>query len=456
MGNDKLKSDEKRSFTVFDAHPDLRESRSLVCPLGRETAYEYIHPSGARLIYVHKECAASFCAVSVPYGGDATHISSFREQKAFSYAGCAHFAEHMLFTGKGGRLERFLALGADANAYTTPSSTVYSFTCDEREGTMNAFTELMRMVLSPTFDEGQTEKEREIILRELSEDDDIFSEGRKRLTGLLFSRGSVRRDVGGAPKYVKRITPEMLRKVYAAAYIPSDFCFTLVSNIGAANARAIFESNLLGVKYEEGAKYLYCRSIPKKGKVSEVFRHKSGSRVLFAALALNTYAENGHSYAERYVYTALLESMIFDRTEPLYLALCSKANGIYGEFVSDTEHRREDSIISANLMCEDPVETGEKLRWLFGSLCRSGELFVFANFEAKRRAMTADYLSILESPSELSLSLAEYAREGDDFFGVADAITDITKEKFKAWAEHALEGAELVTVSAVGDTDKNA
>lgn len=439
--------------TYFDHNTSAEPKLIHTCPITGEQMYEFVHPCGAKLIYIHKDVSLSAGAVSIPYGGDDTHISIERGRRVMSLSGCAHFAEHMLFTGKGGRLERFLSMGADANAFTSPTSTVYCFTSGTEKGTINAFSELMKMVLKPEFDEGQTEKEREIILRELEEDDDVFFEGRRRLTRMLWSRGSIRRDPGGSAKYVRRITNEMLRAVYEGAYRTSDLVFALVSNIGVANARGIFELNLLGLPYPGKVIHSYCRNIPGEKKRRDEFSHESGSTVFFCGLSPNlsvsdTAIDDGKRYARHYVYTALLESMLFDRTEPLYLRLSESVSGIYGEFVSDAELRHGECILSANLMCEDPEEVADGFVRIFEELRQSGELFEFENFESKRRTLAADYLSLLESPSEMSLSLCEYAHEGESFFGAAEIIMGIDKETFVGWAKEAVGNAEPVIALA--------
>ncbi len=444
------RDDSTKMRSYFDFYPNTKDREELKCPITGESIYEYIHPSGAKLVYVHKKGCLSSAAAALSYGGDDTHVASEAGTNILSFAGCAHFAEHMMFTGRGGRLERFLSFGADANAYTTPTATVYSFTSETEEGTISAFSELIKMLTHPEFDENQVEKEREIILSELMEDDDVFYDGRKKLVSLLWSRGSVRRDAGGAAKYVRRINADMLRGVYAAAYIPSELVFTLVSGIGFATARAILDTHLLGTPYMPPARHTYCGNIKREGEKRATFSHASGSNVMFVGLSPNTLVDGTeHLYAKRYVYTALLESMLFDRTEPLYLALSRQCEGIYGEFVSDAELRREECILTANLMCEQPSAAADKLLELYTGMLSDGTLFEFKNFENKRRAMAADYLSVIESPAELSLSLAEYKREGDTFVGVAEILINMKKEEFIEWARRALSEKELVFALAV-------
>ena len=362
----------------------------------------------------------------------------------------------MLFTGKGGRLERFIALGADANAYTSSEATAYCFTSATREGTVNGFSELMKMVIKPEFDPEQTEKEREIILRELEEDDDVFYEGRKRVIEMLFSRGCIRRDPGGNAKNVKRITREMLQGIYDVAYKPGEFVFTLISGVGLRDARGVFETNLLGEKYVGKVVHSYRRNIPCNDRRLEAFEHESGTVAFFCGISvdisglMNRLTEKKHAHA--YVYTSMLNSMLLDRSEPLFGRLACEVEGIYGEFVSDTEILAGDCVITANLMCDDPVSVANGFERIFHELYESGELFRFESFESKRRVLCADYLTVLESPSEAAIAISEYAQRGECFFDTVEVIQSLETDTFRAFAKEALKEARVVFALS---TEKN-
>lgn len=431
----------------FFYNPDAEPSRIYTCPLTGERLYEFTSPCGARLYYMHKDVHLSAGVASIPYGGADDHVSTKMGRRVMSLAGCAHFAEHMLFTGKGGRLERFIALGADANAYTSSESTAYCFTSGTSEGTVNGFSELMKMVIRPEFDPSQTEKEREIILRELSEDDDVFYEGRRRVIEMLFSRGCIRRDPGGSAKYVNRITNEMLSGIYDVAYKPGEFVFTLISNVGLGNARGVFETNLLGEKYVGKVVHSYRRNLPSYDRKLEELEHESGTVAFFCGIATDVSrifeSEEKKKHACAYVFTSMLNSMLLDRSEPLYQRLVSEACGIYGEFVSDTEIRGNDCVITANLMCEDPVAVAEAFERIFNEMRESGELFEFSSFESKRRVLAADYLTVLESPTEAAIAISEYAQKGECFFDTIEIIQSLDIDSFRKLARAVLSDARI-------------
>ena len=455
----RARASEKRENDYFTYHPEAEPSRVYTCPLTGEKLYEFTSPCGARLYYMQKDVNLSAGVASVPYGGADDHVSTKMGRRVVSLAGCAHFAEHMLFTGKGGRLERFIALGAEANAYTSAESTAYCFTSGTREGTVNGFSELMKMVIRPEFDPTQTEKEREIILRELSEDDDVFYEGRKRIIEMLFSRGCIRRDPGGSAKYVKQITNEMLQGIYDVAYKPGEFVFTLISNVGIGDARGVFETNLLGEKYTGRVIHSYRRSIPCTDRRFEEISHASGTVAFFCGIAFDVSClgrvapEKRHAVS--YVYTSMLNSMLLDRSEPLYLRLVREIGGVYGEFVSDTEVRDDVCVITANLICEDPTAVAEAFERIFTEMKESGELFEFSSFESKRRVLAADYLTVLESPTEAAIAISEYAQRGECFFDTIEIIRSLDADSFRELAKEALTGVRIAYAASTPKKVKN-
>ena len=127
----------------------IKESDMIITddPLSGERVYEYIHKSGTRMLAVDTDTSISAAAVSLPFGGgiSGVDVEGFRTFPAFP--GIAHFAEHMIFTG--GRLDRFCALGADANAETSMTGTTYYITAGDKF--LYALGDLSNMVFNPKF-----------------------------------------------------------------------------------------------------------------------------------------------------------------------------------------------------------------------------------------------------------------------------------------------------------------
>ena len=144
----------------------------------------------------------------------------------------------------------------------------------------------------------------------------------------------------------------------------------------------------------------------------------------------------------------MLNAMLFDRSEPFFERLVCEAGGIFGEFVSDTEIRGGECLMTANLMCEDPVAVARAFEELLCEMRESEELFSFEHFESKRRILCADYLSVLESPTEAAIAISEYAQRGECFFDTVKIIQELDPEEFRAFAKKALADAATAYAAA--------
>ena len=88
-------------------------------------------------------------------------------EEVFIPDGVAHFLEHKMFEQPNGTnsLDTLMALGVDANAYTTNDHTAYLFECTDHFE--EALAELMDYVQHPYFTDENVEKEKGIIGQEI-------------------------------------------------------------------------------------------------------------------------------------------------------------------------------------------------------------------------------------------------------------------------------------------------
>ena len=103
---------------------------------------------------------------------DNRFIMPKTNEEVFIPDGVAHFLEHKMFEQPDGTnsLDTLMALGLDANAYTTNNHTAYLFECTNNfyEG----LDELMDYVQHPYFTDENVEKEKGIIGQEIKMYDD--------------------------------------------------------------------------------------------------------------------------------------------------------------------------------------------------------------------------------------------------------------------------------------------
>lgn len=165
-----------------------------------------------------------FVEYGVKYGAKIDEfISSYTGKKTKMPYGVAHFLEHKMFEQEDGvdPFSYFSKSGTDANA-----STGYSVTSYTIEGTNNLednLNYLLDYVNSPYFTFENVEKEKGIIIEELNmykdQPENILYEKSNKA---LFKKHPMRRDVGGTPSSVRKITKDILYECYDTFYNPNN------------------------------------------------------------------------------------------------------------------------------------------------------------------------------------------------------------------------------------------
>lgn len=192
----------------------------------------YTHRTGFRLVLLPRPgYARRFGSVCVPYG--SIH-GEWQDARGFASlpAGTAHYLEHCVFSKEAEEslLLRLAALGAEANAYTSHTHTMYYFTAVE--GFEEALFAYFDAVTAPILDQARVEAERGIILSEIDMyADDPDSRAYTTLLESMYSRHPVRIDIAGTTESVARITAADLQRVADHFYRPSSLMVTVVGDV---------------------------------------------------------------------------------------------------------------------------------------------------------------------------------------------------------------------------------
>jgi len=141
--------------------------------------------------------------------------------------GLSHFLEHMFFKGTESRsardiVEAFDDVGGELNAYTAKEYTCY-FAKVMDEHLPLAVEVLSDMLSRPLFSEEDLEREKQIVLEEISlyEDapDEIIHD---KLAGTIWPHHPLGRPILGSRESITGITVETCRQFYAAHYCPEN------------------------------------------------------------------------------------------------------------------------------------------------------------------------------------------------------------------------------------------
>ena len=158
-------------------------------------------------------------------------------------AGLSHYVEHMVFKGtptrKPGEIARAIqALGGQINAYTSLDRTVFHTDVPARHW-RDALAILADAVINPSFPAEECEKEKAVILRELSMgNDDPDRELNELLWRTAYVLHPYRHPVIGYKDVFERMTRDDLVASYRRRYTPDNMVAVVVGDIPAAEAEA--------------------------------------------------------------------------------------------------------------------------------------------------------------------------------------------------------------------------
>ncbi len=172
--------------------------------------------------------------------------------------GVAHFLEHKMFEQESGvdALYSMMALGLNANAYTTSDHTAYLFECTDHfyEG----LDILMDYVQHPYFTKENVKKEQGIIGQEIMMyDDDPIWQCYINAMKCLYKNSPIRIDTAGTIETISHITPEILYDCYNTFYNPSNMVLVVCGDFEPENLLEEIKKRLLPIAKNPEIKRIY-------------------------------------------------------------------------------------------------------------------------------------------------------------------------------------------------------
>ena len=199
------------------------------------------------------------CAIVVSYGSNdlSFYINDKKSDIYVSEKGTAHFIEHKLFSKPDYDIfSIFTKQGADVNAFTDFSKTVYYFNC------INNFYEnvetLIYMIKNPYFTNENVESEKKIISQEINMYDDnpdwrVYYE----MLNLMYKNHNIKYQIAGTNNTIQKIDDNMLYKCYNSFYIPKNMNIVCVGDFDVNNLYNFINRKFLNFNNDVNVKSLY-------------------------------------------------------------------------------------------------------------------------------------------------------------------------------------------------------
>ncbi len=334
---------------------------------------------------------------------------SIHEQE-FLGAGLSHYIEHMIFKGTPtrpvGQITREINdAGGHVNAYTSFDRTVF-FADMPAPSWKVGFDVLSDAVMNADFPEAEWQREREVVLREVS----MGKDNPDRVIGELLWRTAYlihpyRFPVIGLPALLKQVTREDLLAFFQRNYVPDKMIVVVAGDFATADAEAAIRAKFEGFNRRPNAPIVLptepaqvtSRSVREEGayevtRLMMTWHTVPLSHPDTAALdMIASIAGNGRS--SRLVRNILERKQLVDGISAF--SYSPKEAGLFG--IEATFSPEKESEVLAAIDAE--VKT-----WL-------AEPFTKAELEKARRSMIQQSLSPLQTASGQATSLAS-----DEFY----------------------------------------
>ena len=373
----------------------------------------------------YRKCVACF---GTDFGG-ADRRYRLNGESYMTPAGTAHYLEHKLFDmPDGNALAALNASGADPNAYTSESCTMYHFECTQDFDT-NLRT-LLRFVSTPYFTQESVDKERGIIAQEIRMGDD--SPGQKLyddLFGCLYHTHPLRDSIAGTVESIADITPQTLYDCHAVFYRPSNMMLTAV---GPVEPEAVLRAaeELLPSDWSEKPGKDYGGPEPPLPLKTRSERRMEVARPLFLLGCRAEDSGRGEDFYRRQLLARTALQCLAGRTTPFFSRLY--AEGLLNlSFDADAEFLLGQRLLTFSGETDEPERVYDALRTELDRVGRDG--IDPALFDRIQKSIYGGRLRALDSPAGLAVSLAESVPDGVDPLDDLRLLETLTADEVSAF-----------------------
>ena len=333
--------------------------KKVECTKIKEEAYIEKLENGMKVIIIPKHnLDKKYIIWGTHFGSiDNRFIMPKTNEEVFIPDGVAHFLEHKMFEQPDGTnsLDTLMALGLDANAYTTNNHTAYLFECTNNfyEG----LDELMDYVQHPYFTDENVEKEKGIIGQEIRMYDD-YPDWRVYLNTLnaMYYENPIKIDITGTIETISKIDKDILYKCYNTFYHPSNMAIAIAGDFKPEELLEEVKKRLIPNKPCGEIKRIYPDE-PEEIVKPEVVQKLEVSNPIYT-IGIKDIRNEKQSKSElvkKVLSMEILLNIIYGRSSKLYQELY-KDGIIYGEPSLDYEFGKNYAHVLITGMSSNPRE----------------------------------------------------------------------------------------------------
>ncbi len=356
---------------------------------------------------------------------DNRFIMPKTNEEVFIPDGVAHFLEHKMFEQPNGTnsLDTLMALGLEANAYTTNDHTAYLFECSS-DKFYEGLDELMDYVQSPYFTDQNVEKEKGIIGQEIKMyDDDPGFQLYLNTMDCLYHKNAVKLDIAGTIESISKITPDVLYKCYNTFYHPSNMTLVVCGDFKPEDLIQEIKNRLKNKENQGEIKRIYETeevSINKKSKEANM----EVSMPLFM-IGFKDKLPDSEEIVKKHIAIEIILNMLIGKSSNLYKELYNNGD-LLAEPDLDYEFSKQYAHVLISGQSKNPEKILESLKKEISSYKQQG--LNDEHFERIKRKIYGDYVTEYNSVGDIARMFLADSFKGINSFDYIEKYNTVTKE----------------------------
>ncbi len=417
--------------------------------------YDLIHHESGLTIYVFKKMlGTAYVSLSTAFGSLDNCFSLPNEGTSVTLPdGVAHFLEHKMFESEDhvDTFDKFAAVGASANAFTSNEVTSYLFSTSG--DILKPLSILLDYVFHPYFTEENVKKEQGIIAQEIGMyDDSPFNRLYYAMMESLYEHHGIRRNICGSVESIGTITPGLLHTCFRAFYHPRNMTLIVCGKISVEEVLSLADKYVPLCAWD-----LPKRIYPEEPK--RIYRKKFTFTMDVARPIVCLGIKDTDDKADptervtRALCMNLLADLLFGSGTDFYDTLYRK--GLIGsDFSVSYESTRGCGHLLFSAATDDPKALLAALKEEI-SLYRRGEKKITpADFERIRRVHFAEFVKDFDSTEEIAVSLLDAVTDGVSLFETGKLLQRITREDVEAVIQAFLNEENMAEVVIIPEKGK--
>ena len=389
--------------------------------------YDVIRHKSGLLVYVFpKKLSTAYASLTVRFGSlHNTFRLEGEEEELTLPDGIAHFLEHKMFESEDhiDTFDKFAAVGASANAYTSNEVTSYLFSAPGN--IEKPLKILLDYVFHPYFTEKNVQKEVGIIGQEIKMyDDSPASRLYSSTMELLYANHGIRTNICGTYASISAITPELLMRCHTAFYKPDNMILIVVGDVLTDEVLALVDAAL-------PAASTVATPIPKVPEEPEAVYKKSSefhmdiSRPkLCVGIKDIRLPSDPVARERRAIAMNLLCDLFFGESTPLFERLYREGL-ISNDFSACYETVDNCGHLLVSGATDEPRRLLSELRTEFHRL-KTEPLAEDSDFLRIRGVHYAEYIKDFDSTEEIAAALLDAIVDGTELFNTGSLIHSVT------------------------------